>query len=296
MRKMKNIAILFIITSLCLNIILLNKINGLSGEMRAIHNNYSQIQATMHSVTSQVNNMMNDMRKEQRWITPAQVNINEANIKDEEALVNLSWQIKDYHEESKTTFYYRQASGDDFQAMPVTSKGGGFFEVDVPLEFKAEPFWDIQVSMRGSPVGESTATIAEKNVQETRSGYSISYYISVERQGNIRTSEIEYLNLDKLAYMSYEPLMVHVDISNKTHNVSVIDRSLARVKLTSSVLKVYNGDTLVAEKPLEVKKEKRGSAAVYHVVYEAGEQQFNRLVLSVRYDNGKEFARVIFTS
>lgn len=292
MEKFKQLVVVLLSLSLVFNAVLLYRQNEIGDQVKTINNSFNKLEGAINSVTHQVNSMLSDMAREQRWITPAEVDIGDADLDTGETVVNLKWQIKDYRQGAETTFFYRQGNTGDYQTVPVETKGGGYFEVAVPLKLNVEPYWDIEVYSRAS--GAKQRVVKPVPVQESiNSSNNISYYISVEKDGSIKSSEIQSAGLEKIAHDLYGLPLLRLDIDNNKYGIFLNERTRGKARLYSATLRVYNGDTLVSELPLEYREEPRGDGEGYSIQYERDQQNPGRLVIIARYDNGKEFQREI---
>lgn len=299
MRFFKPAAAVIITLSLILNLVLLQKVSTLEDRIASLLNNYSRVESLLHSYSGQMNNTLTQMKKDQSWVTPARIEIDPSSLGREEVGVKLGWQVKEYQEGSQVTAFYRTAGEAEFKTVKAQAVGGGYFEVNIPFKVKAEPQWNVHIQSRsGSGKNMTPPAIAEKIAESV---LSLEYYISVSHGANVRSSEVETANLDKLAYGTYNPLMTNLFIVNDGSQRFEIDlfepHSLGgkRASLERALLKVYNGSVLLLEKPLEARQEPAGPGVRYNTAYESGEAGFTRLTLQVKYNNGREFVKDIYT-
>ena len=290
-KNFKVVALSLLALILILNLVLFSRMGSLNELERSIKESNNQVQGSINSLKGQVNNLLSEIEKEKRWITPAEVDFTEPNPESGETTANLKWQIKEYAQNAKVTLYYRLDDKAEFTAIPVKPQSGGYFDVAVPLKVEIEPYWDMQISMRAN---DSKPSIARSMpVQDKGMPGSLSYYVSVEKDNSVKSSEIQSTGLEKLSFSSYGPLMLSVDINGNRCSISLIENATGKTRINSAALRVYNGETLISEQPLEYRAEPSSNGKVYSVQHERDGQNRERLVLNIKYDNGKEFQKEI---
>ena len=196
--------------------------------------------------------------KEQSWISPVEVNDEKTIVGNEQGIAVLNWQIKDYREGAEVIFHYRQAASEEFKDIPAVNKGAGFFEVNLPMEIKVEPFWDIQV-VRSEKFGTATSEIAKPAEQTV--GYS--YYVSMKTGDIIKSSEVSYFDVGYLAKVKYEPIRGHVEIKNNKYSISLVENQ----DFASVLVKFYDGSNVIATKAMHVPNDQNGPRLTEHFSY-----------------------------
>lgn len=293
MKKINIILIVLIVLIgilIILNIRLGGKVNTLENDLNYLQSNISRMESNITSVPSQVSNVLNQMKEEQSWISPIRIDVENEDNKN----LNLkaSWQIKDYRKGSTVLFHYR-TEGEEFKAIEATDKGGGFFEVVVPMEIKLEPVLYLNISQTQE---QATAMeVTESSPQRIKGEENtLAYYISVENNDNIRSNEIEQRNLDGFSKGVYGNLQGSLHISNdKIFNVSVRQYwdQQGVIRISSATLKEYKNDELVSTNDLEQIPEEKG---IYHVTINNENQEFNRLVLDIEFEDGTKLEEEIY--
>lgn len=283
--KMLSLAVALI---LFMNLVLLLKIGNLNDQVKVLSQSSNQLQSNIHSVSMNVNQSLERFTREQSWITPVQINheLTKGGIEQGQAVLN--WQIKDLREGSKVIFHYRWSESEDFQAIEAENKATGFFQVQIPLKLKAEPYWDVRVALTGERESAQQAAMEIKQAEQ-----SILCYVSLKTKDSVKNSEVSYLDLGYLANSKYEPVRGHVNINRSHYNISLFEDHSGKNSFESFAVEFYNGSNLVAEKPLEVREERSGIKN-YYLSYNAGSESISRILLKVKYSNGDTFQKEIF--
>ncbi len=276
---------------LIMNIVLLSKIGDLNNRIQNLSNNYNNLQSSINSVTSNVNQSLDRFTREQSWITPIQINNEKSKVDDDQGLVVFNWQIKDYQEGSEVTFHYRESDSEEFKTITAESVNTGLFEVSLPMEIKAEPSWELNISWSGERGAEQ---VTEKIAREKKQvAQTLRCYVSMENDGTIKSSEISYQNFDYLTYMKYEPIRGHVSINDNHYNISLFEENNGNNGYESLLIEFYNGDNLVTREPLEVQEDQNGMR-LYDLSYNSGSENISHVIIEVKYKNGDTFQKEIF--
>lgn len=273
---------------LFMNVVLLLKIGDLNEQIKTLSQSSNQLQSNIHSISTDVNQSLERFTREQSWITPVQINHEQTKAGLEQGQAVLNWQIKDFREGSKVIFHYRWSESEEFQAIAAENKATGFFQVQIPLKIKAEPYWDVRVALTGE---KGTAQQAAEVIKQAEQ--SILCYVSLETKDSVKSSEVSYLDLGYLANSKYEPVRGHVDINRSHYNISLFEDHSGNNSFESVTVEFYNGSNLVAEKPLEVQEERSGIKN-YYLSYNAGSESISRILLKVKYRNGDSFQKEIY--
>ena len=284
---------LTVVLVLLINLVLLSRMGELNNQIQNLSHNYNNLQSSLNSISGNVNNTLDRFTREQSWITPVQINNEKTKVENEQGLAVLNWQIKDLPEGAEVVFHYRESESEEFTAIPAESKGAGLFEANMPLKVKVEPFWEINVSKTIESGKNSRVTAAQEAVMVPRTAQSIGYYVSMKVKDTVKSSENSYFDLAYLAQTKYEPIRGHVAINKNKYNISLFEHYPSSNNFVSVMVKFYDGNILIAEKPVEVQKNEN-SARIYFLAYEAGSQNISHLVIQVEYTNGNIFEKEIY--
>lgn len=282
MQSEKRLFLAFILI-LIMNFVLFAKIGDLNNQVKSLSQNNNNLQSSLNTISNNVNQSLDHFVKEQSWISPVEVNDEKTIVENEQGLAVLNWQIKDYQEGAQVIFHYRQTESEEFKDIPAVNKGTGFFEVNLPMEIKVEPFWNIQV-IRSEKFGTATSEI-EKPIEQSV-GYS--YYVSMKTGDIIKSSEIYYFDVGYLAKVKYEPIQGHVEIKNNKYSISLVENR----DFASVLVKFYDGSNVIATKAMHVPSDQNGLRS-YALSYDPGSQSISHIVIQVKYINGNTFEKEI---
>lgn len=271
---------LVVVLVLILNIALFAKVGDLNNQVENLSRNYNNLQSSLNAISSNVNQSLDQFTKEQSWISPVAVNDEKTIVENEEGLAVLNWQVKDYQEGAEVVFHYRQAASEEFKDIPAVNKGAGFFEVNMPMQIKVEPFWAVQVVKTEKNHGISTSEMAKPDEQ----AINYEYYVSMKTNDIIKSSDISYFDVGYLAKIKYEPIQGHIEISNNTYSISLVENQ----DFKSVLVTFYDGSNIVAKRAMHVPSNQNG-LRIYLLTYEPGSQSISHFVIQVKYTNGKTF-------
>lgn len=285
--KLISLAVVFL---LVINIVLLLKVDDLKDELNSLSQNYQHLQSNVNAVAGNVNQSLDRFTREQSWITPIDIDYAKSKAAAGNDLVIVTWQIKDYPEDSRIFFNYSKADTEEFKTIPVQDKGNGLFEVGLPLDIKIEPVCDISVIRSGEQRGEQRAVLREEKVEPADQG--LKAYVSMKSNGILKSSEISYLNLSHLAQVQYNPLTGFLEINNKKYDISLYEHNNGGNPLKSLSVKFYNGDSLVTDKTVDARILPDGSKN-FILTYDAGSETISGIVFDVKYLDGESFTKEI---
>lgn len=284
---------ILVVLILITNFFLISEIEDLNNRIQTITNNYNSLQSGINSVTSNVNQSLDRFTREQSWITPVRINNEKSKVDDEQGLVVVNWQIKDYQEGSEVFFHYRESESEEFKTIPAESVDTGFFEVTLPFEMKAEPHWELNVSWT-TERGVSERVTEQKAREEIKqSVQTIRCYVSTKVGGMIRSSELSYLNYEYLANMKYEPVRGHISMNDNQYNIAIFEDNNTNNSFESLTVEFYNGNNLIVREPLELQEDQNGMKH-YFLSGDTGSENISQIILEVKYENGDNFKREVF--
>jgi len=273
-----------------MNVVLISKIGDLNNRVQNLSHNYNNLGSSINSVTSNVNQSLDRFIREQSWITPVQINHEKSKVDTEQVLAVFNWQIKDYLEESEVVFHYRLSDTEEFTTVVAESINTGFFEVSLPLEIKAEPSWEVNISRTEKGVSEQSIEQIAREIKQADK--PIRCYVSMKTKDSLKSSEVSYLNYEYLAHMKYEPVRGHVHISRNNYNISLFEDNNSNNSFESITAEFYNGNNLIVKKPVEVQDAQNGMKD-YSLSYDSGSEDISHIILKVKYKNGDTFQKEI---
>lgn len=284
---------ILIVLLLVINIVLFVRVGNLGNQIQSLRYNYDNIQSSVRSISGDINNTLQQFTREQSWITPVRVDHNRVQVDGDVGIALLNWQIKDFKEGADVVFHYRQGDSKEFVALPAKDKGDGFFETEMPFRVDVKPLWEISVSQthsagRTSSETVSMAAMAEKTDADYR---SVDYYVSMKSGDTIQSSEMANYDVAYLANMKYDTIVGHAHIHDKQYHVSLFD-SYGDNKYASVTVSFYDGKRFIGEKMMEI-SETHDVGATYELNYDGASQDISRLIIQVKYADGRIFEKEI---
>ncbi|MDC3417619.1 hypothetical protein [Aquibacillus salsiterrae] len=282
--------ILMLVISVIVNVISLSKINQVESQIQFISSNQQNIQYEVSNQANEVNNFLNDMKREQSWISPFDVDL-PATDNDPQAI--LQWQIKELQSGAKVTLYYLMGAGESYTAVPAEQINQGLFEAKVPLNLDLRPQWEIGFMSGNSSIQETRKKVAEEQYQQN----VLKYYVSMSNGEIEKNSDIKTTYLGDYGVDSYGIIQSDIELREKSitvnlyhHNQNISDNVIEQVYLS-----VYEGDSLVAEEQLnamegDAQTDKKSS---YFRLEKEKNYENKRLVIKVIYSNGKTFTKSV---
>ncbi|MDW7675200.1 MAG: hypothetical protein SCK28_11765 [Bacillota bacterium] len=184
---------------------------NLQRQIGNLQSELSHIRSQVNHEYANISSLVRSIHEEERWWTPATYQVLEANI--DQSVVKMSWQIKEYEENSIVLFNYRLNQNESYQQVEATEEAPGFFSVTIPLEITGEPSINVQVIQRQQ---ESAGTITEEAVPygyNSGADINLEYYITAENQGIKRSSEKINIYMHELTYWLFAQLNGFIDLS-----------------------------------------------------------------------------------
>lgn len=185
-----------------------------AAKMTELQNRFNQLQSEISSMrwqVSEIEGTFSDMREQERWWAPAQIQVEK--ISKDEVVIKVEWQLKEYQEDSKVTFNYRDGNTGEFKKIDAEQNSNGYFTVSLQINPPREPIIYLHVSQARTKSSNGPVLVEEKAAyEELMSELAYEYYISVETQGTIRNSDILNLDLWEITYSLFSPVDVNINI------------------------------------------------------------------------------------
>jgi peptidoglycan hydrolase CwlO-like protein len=96
--------ILFI--SLIFNFTLTSKLRQVENQLMNVSNNQQEIMSSINGQEQHIRSVMDDIQKQQSWISDITMNVNTKNSPKDETMAQFNWQIKEQSRDSKVMFQY----------------------------------------------------------------------------------------------------------------------------------------------------------------------------------------------
>lgn len=236
-----------LILSVCLNIYALSRIGDLSAAIREARNQVSRMQDSLDRGLDWVNNAVEKMREEARWMSRVEVTPGEP--LDGIQPMTLSWQVREYPVGASVTLYLRERGEPEFTPYPAESTGGGGFRITFDHTIQPEPHVSISFS------AESSSGKRESVVHESSGVYrtgEYEYYVSMTDGREMKTTEVSPLNVQQEASDLVSPVFVDIRAVNgqPAFDITVHENPKPEhyyYRLQGVSLKVRDGDLVVKE-------------------------------------------------
>lgn len=282
----KNIIILFLlILVLISNTFVLFKINEVKEELMYLKDNVSSIKFDVRNSVNNVRNMVNDINEQTRWITPVKVSLGEK--RGNKQIVNLSWQVRDYTQNSQVNFYLRPGANNTFQKIPVENTGGSTFAVDIETLLDLEPEFTIITEHPSTSSQNETIGIEEKS---STASLVHEYYVEVREGKNIKSSEPATLNLgNKLRSREFAPIKLAIAYLSETkYSLTVFEEERGDNSNKLTKVSVNGIDDIGNSFNKELTKQDK---AIFTTTIELGENTPQKIKLLLKYDTGKTISK-----
>lgn len=206
MERSRNLLAGLLVLSVCLNIYALNRIGDLSAAIRDARNEVSSIRDSLYHGLDSVNNTVQKIREEARWISKVEVAPGEPSNGVQS--VTLSWQVREYSIGSSVTLYLRERGSPEFTPYPAESTGGGTFRITFDHTVQPEPHVSILFSDEGSSSGRRESVVHESSGVYRTGEYE--YYVTMTDGREMRTTEVLAFNIKQKAGDLVSPVSVDI--------------------------------------------------------------------------------------
>jgi len=273
------IIIVLLGASLLFNVYTVSKINELRGLVAHDIQYYSE--RIYGEELDEIRDIIDEIKQENQWISDVDIQY-VGNTGDKQS-VRFSWQLKDYAPGSDVSFFYRKSGEEEFKQIPAESRTDGNFVAELELEREAQPEWMISQEYEKKEGGASEV-VSVKNL----TSHEYEYYITMNDGSRILSSEVESAGLGKIV-QEYAPMEVDLYLG-KDNRPSYVDLYWDGGKTEPSkiVLEIYDKNKLVESEPKPDPDEK------HTLHWKSGDTDFDKLVVKVTYENGKEFEKEIW--
>jgi hypothetical protein len=193
---------------------------------RFLKNSIQQLQGELSGLRSQISHevmglrgTVEGIRDEARWWTPGGVEFLET--ERENALVKISWHLREFREGSKVLLNYQPIGGEIYEEVLAEEEASGYFSVVLPLKLPLEPFIGIHLQRTmeqtsGKNNRSGNVAVEEKQEYSANSSMNFKYYISVQDGETVRTGEVRSMDLSKLTYNRFNHLNLQIIIDGES--------------------------------------------------------------------------------
>ncbi len=292
-----------LVISLIMNFNLLAKLTNLEKQLNNVYHHINDINSTVYSQTDRIENVINEMKEEQSWISRITMDFNPSKAVGSKAVATFDWQVRELQGDSEVLFHYAVGEGDDYRAIPADELQPGVFQVQVPVELKLEPMWEVGVFTTTSSSNieeEAKEAIEEKMIKQDRD-YRMKYFVSVTYGNSLKNGEIHHENLGHFGTRYYGILRADIHLFDETLNVSLFNDFMDRPSsyAEKAYLVKYEGETFIGEEEIIPEKQNQSEGEIwprYFHLAEVEKKDSMRFKIKVIFANGETFEREVYQS
>jgi len=243
-----------------------------------VHDFENYFDTTVEDELDEINDELSQIKQGQQWLS--NVTIKNGGIVDNEQIINLSWQVKDYVSGSEVTFFYRRVGEESFRQLTAVSQTTGNFETKMEIDKEDQPQWFVSFRHGGQ---KKTISQIDKD-----SLYRFEYYVVLDDGNHILSSDVQDFSLEKILQI-YSSIDVDISLDNEKMP-SAIEFYVDEDKLQPDqfILEIYN-DNAVTEDIIKIKNDEDMAAK-----WEAADYKFNKIIVKAQYEDGKTYQKEIW--
>lgn len=185
-------------------------INALKREVSSLNVQINMMQDRFSNQIYGIERIVNEMKLNSQWYeAPASPKVT---VEEGKPVVNFKVKLTEYSKEDKVTFFVKGFDEETFKAYEANSLDNGIYGLEITEVGPIMPILDYSVH---------TSTSNEWDYEAEAKGFyddKIEYYVSVENEGVIKTSETYGLYMHELSFPMFQPLGGMIDV-NSTDNV-----------------------------------------------------------------------------
>ena len=281
-----------LIISVIMNYALLTKVEILENQVNSIVEYQNQLMSNINSQTSNIENVMNEIKQEQSWISTIDSFVES---KGSQAEITFEWQIKELPNNSSVVFNYSLGVDKEFSTVPAVNKKNGLYYVTIPVDVELGPHWQIPQNTSGKQEEMSSKEIEERKLDQN----AMKYFVSVSYDDIVKSSEIHKMDLAYLGSMDYGLLDVLVDMTNNDYFVSMLHSNEGNgiiIPLKKVYLMKYRNKKLIKEEQLisDASSDSSNEEPVFFRMKKTEKMEYTRLLVKVIYSNGQTFEKEIY--
>lgn len=278
-----------------MNFNLLSRLDNVENQLNNVYHRLDNINSNVYSQTDQIQNVINEMKEEQSWISRINMDFDPSKTVGDRAVASFDWQVRELESDSEVLFYYAYGEGDDYRALPAEELQQGVFQVQVPVETKLEPLWEVGVvTTTSSNIEEETKkAIEEKMIKRDRKN-RLKYFVSVTYGNLVKNGEIHSESLGNFGTRYYGFLRADVHLFDDSLNVSLFNEFMDDPSLyvEKAYLIKYEGDKVIGEMEIEYDDQNHPLNRFFHIA-EVEKYDNMRLAIKVVYTNGETFEKKV---
>lgn len=292
MKYYRYFVVIALIISVIMNYVLLNKVAILENQVNSIEEYQNQLMSNINSQTSNLENVMNEIKQEQSWISTIDSFVES---KGSQAEITFEWQIKELSNNSSVVFNYSLGVDKEFSTVPAVNKKNGLYYVTIPVDVELGPHWQIPQNTSGKQEEMSSKEIEERKLDQN----AMKCFVSVSYDDIVKSSEIHKMDLAYLGSMDYGLLDVTVDMTNNDYFVSMLHSNEGNgiiIPLKKVYLMKYRNKKLIKEEQLisDASSDSSNEKPVFFRMKKTEKMEYTRLLVKVVYSNGQTFEKEIY--
>ncbi|MFT4413923.1 hypothetical protein ACLM5H_08695 [Fredinandcohnia humi] len=286
-----------LIVSLVTNFYLLSKMKDIENSVYNISNLQMDLTNNMSHQTANINNILDEYKREQSWISTVQMNVEKQDIEKGTANLRFEWQVKELQKGSEVIFHYKMEESQKYTSIPAEEKGNGLFEVHVPVKVQLEPEWFVHTTIVSS---RNSEPVMEEHGEEKMADDLVWYYVTVSHDELVKSSEATTAHLENMGTMYYGILETNIHLNNEEFTISIMEHgNVSDVFIKEAYLLKYKNEKVVAEEKLRsgnLHGDPEGQVRDHFISFiKSSKEDFSMLELKVTYSNGTSFEKEIYT-
>lgn len=283
--------------SVVMNFNLISKLDHLEMQLNNVFNNQHNIISNVNSQANQVQNIMDEFKAEQSWISRINMDFDPSKVREGQAEATFEWQVKELQSNSEVTFNYVYGEGEDYITLPAKELQNGLFQVKVPIEVKLEPSWRVGVITSSNNEEMSKQVIEEAMMKQERES-RIKYFVSVSYDDLVKSGEIQEEHFGHIGSSYYGVLHGDVILEDKNFSINLFNEYMMEptITLEKVYLLKYEGNKLIGEEELTLQPGPPEEWPRHFHINQVEKNDTMRLSLNVVYSNGDTFEKEVYNS
>ncbi|MDL4843228.1 hypothetical protein [Aquibacillus rhizosphaerae] len=285
-----------LLVSIVINITLLSRLDQVQNQVNSISEYQYEIINNVNDQTSQIQMAMDEIQREQSWISAINMDLNTEELKDGEAVANFDWQIKELSNNSQVVFNYRLGENENYTAISAEELEKGLFRAKVPIEIDLKPQWDIGLYTDSGQ--EMSKAELEEQIAEEQSPYDFQYFVSMSNDDVIKSGEVHTENLGYFgtSYYGFLQADVHMEKGNPIISLTSHSGEVSSIYVEEAYLQKYQNQTLIGEQEFESDDLHNSSDIGYKIfnLNEVEQYEDMRFVIKVIYNDGETFEKEVY--
>jgi hypothetical protein len=287
-----------LVVSLIMNYNLFSRLDFVENQLNNVYNNQHNIISNVNSQAGQVQNIMNEMKEEQSWISRINMEFDPSKVSVGHAAATFEWQVKELQTNSEVMFHYVYGDSENYVSVRAEELQGGLFQVKIPIEVELEPFWEVGViTTTSSNMHEESKNVIEERMMKHERENRLKYFVSVSHEDLVKSGEIHTEHLGHYGSNYYGILRGDVYEHEENISLSLINEYMMEPSVTieKAYLVKYEGTTLLGEEEIE-SQDPEGEWPRHFHVNQIEKYDNMRLVIKVVYSDGKAFEKEVYHS